>query len=459
MSALSQAYGFLCAQDVIAARSVCKAWRVPALWHQIIVSDNTHSLANLLTLCFPLNVKKCVMKGQDRRDDFNAMNRLQRLQTLEMSNGRDITAELMKETVEALPDLQNIYWYQFGASFDMHFASVLQPLLKSFSFQPILQVTTDQDIARISTMSHLKQLGLGCCANVHEEGLIHVKALTQLEKLTMYNCFAGIGLTHLASVLSMRSLTLVDCQVNTAELVCIATLPYLEELVLFANDHLTNEAFENVMFPKLKILSLRSCPLISDVGLFYLTRFTALEKLNITLCRLVTNNGLCYLTLLRNLRSLSMYGLDLVTDLGLKLLAAHTSLENLDMGSCNAITDTGLGSVAEMVHLTELSLESCLSITEQGLAHLTALVHLTALDFACTNIGDEGCRHVSLMDALRHLDIAACNEVTDVGLSYIAQVPNLRSLNVQNCNKVTGAALDQLQTAFPRLNLLSGPYR
>lgn len=93
-------------------------------------------------------------------------------------------------------------------------------------------------------------------------------------------------------------------------------------------------------------------------------------------------------------------------------------------------------------------------ITDEGVSYLTRLGRLEWLsidgcvEHGIVDIGDEGCRHVSRIETLRHLKISATPGypgISDAGLKSISTLPNLEKLDLVGCGRVTERGLDHLK--------------
>jgi hypothetical protein len=91
-------------------------------------------------------------------------------------------------------------------------------------------------------------------------------------------------------------------------------------------------------------------------------------------------------------------------------------------------------------------------ITDEGVRYLTRLRHLEWLSIdrgvdGIVDVGDEGCRHVSRIKTLRHLEISVTPGypgISDAGLKSISTLPNLEELDLVGCRRMTERALDHL---------------
>jgi len=116
-----------------------------------------------------------------------------------------------------------------------------------------------------------------------------------------------------------------------------------------------------------------------------------------------------------------------ITDKGLVNLAALDlhRLGYLKLGYCTNVTDQGLRHIAEIPSVTWLSLEVCPRVTDAGLASLLTMTNLTGLD------------------------LRGCVGITDVGLEHLATKTNWQEIWFGGCPNVTTNAVSKLQRALP----------
>jgi internalin A len=177
---------------------------------------------------------------------------------------------------------------------------------------------TDSDLIQIVRIENLRFLDLGY-TRVGNEGLIHLGALPQLERLSLNNNFnvSDVGLSHLSNLMTLQELSLNHTKLTDKGVSDLAKLKNLERLDL-GNTALT------------------------DKGMKILEQLTSLKELNISHTQ-VTDAGLEFLKDLENLGSLSLYRLK-VTDAGLVHLEGLKKLYSLGLTGSD-VTDQGIAQL------------------------------------------------------------------------------------------------------------------
>ncbi|XP_076472499.1 uncharacterized protein LOC143301929 [Babylonia areolata] len=272
----------------------------------------------------------------------------------------------------------------------------------------------------------------------------------------------------------------------------------LRKLILDTYNYATNELlYAARLHPTLQILSLHSCPLISDKGIEYIADLKNLKVLNLGLCKQITNKSLMVIAGFPHLHTLSLEETG-VTEAGLiKYLATKPGLRNLNLNR-TAVTSAIFQHLKNLDRLEMLCLEetkvssldgvqdlkklSCLNlasteITADQLCHLVnhpaltqlslsntenlagdvALLNLSGLKLRTLCLPDRhtvtsaGLAHISSF-ALHTLDLTNYIHVGDEGMEHVAKITSLETLMLSN-TKVTDAGLLQLG-GLKRLKIL-----
>ncbi|MBP3956318.1 protein kinase [Gemmata sp. G18] len=151
--------------------------------------------------------------------------------------------------------------------------------------------------------------------------------------------------------------------------------------------------------PFLSVLTISMCPVVTSIGLTYLSGLTALTYLELRYCKGVTD--LTPLSSLATLTNLDLSFCDGVTDL--TPLSGLAALTNLELRYCKGLAD--LSPLSDLAALTNLDLSSCDSVTDlTPLSDLSTLKNL-ALRF-CTGVTDLS--PLSGLAALTTLDLSGC---------------------------------------------------
>lgn len=450
---MSRVFGFLTPREVLISRGLCANWRVPALWPEVTLKpDDPMSLAQVIKLCYPLHIYKCLIKRVTVNRDFEELERLQQLRTLVFENGVGIPTETIKRVIESLAHLHTIHWVLVSLELTEQVADIMQPYLKRLQFIPQFRRLTNKDMDQVCKLIELEELDIGFCAPAIEgDGLANFKNLTKLEKLTLASA-NRLDLTHIGQLVSLRELLLYGCYVEARDIQHFATLPRLEKLIV--NHSLIDDSALNNLLPlhkSLKHLDVRYSLHITDAGMLSVGKLN-LHELIIDDCRQVTDLGLSYLKSL-SLLKLSAAGLHMVTDEGCQRLAEIKTLRDLNVSNCAQITDKGAETISSMIGLESLTMESCHGVTSAGVLHLARLCNLIKLNLACNLLLDDAFERVGAMVCLKSLDLAFCNTLTNACLPHIERISGLEFLNIHECRKFTALGLYWLKQARPQLLL------
>jgi RNA polymerase sigma factor (sigma-70 family) len=203
---------------------------------------------------------------------------------------------------------------------------------------------TDSDFAQIAKLTELEELNLGGFSRITEAGLVHLKSLTKLKRLTLPLATPAV-LAHLKAMPNLKYLDLHWAHHNDASLEQLADLTQLEDLWLGC-DAITNEGLRHLK------------------GLHHLRRLIVshrnLEK--------ITDAGLVHLSGLANLRVLEIHGR--FTDAAMPHLKDMAHLEYLDISGSD-ITDAGLEPLFGLKKLRVLKLPD--RISDQQRTRLNAV--------------------------------------------------------------------------------------
>ncbi|XP_076813757.1 uncharacterized protein LOC143460212 isoform X1 [Clavelina lepadiformis] len=361
----------------------------------------------------------------------------------------------------------------------------------------------------------------------HEDPLpeeIHIP-LQNIEKLTQMSFRAvihRIGAQGRDNLTSVRNLpmTLVNKMVNelienkrlnsnTIQLFRSRPLVRLKlDYYIYATNQLINAC---KIFPGLRILSLRSCSLLTDKGMETLSVLTQLVYLDLANCHQITDNIFLYFKDLHHLKHLTLDGTH-VTNNGMcsylstpRSSLTHLSLKNLpgvsdksmnfDLSSIQSLCIDGtnvrrlLDIVTRASNLKHLSIAGCRLYPDQ-LQHLATLsASLTSLNVVglCLSselessgvieFGDSFMKHLKGMKLLKQLNfrfrtsltqhgiknlletslvnmnLAHHRSIDDRALCFIAKFPCLRSLDLTNCS-ITDTGILHLSSLLPQLNEL-----
>ncbi|MCP4640250.1 MAG: M48 family metalloprotease [bacterium] len=330
--------------------------------------------------------------------------------------------------------------------------------------------TADRDLRHIEHLTGLRVLYLSW-TKVTDAGLDSVKALRDLEKLTLPGWITTRGVARLSSLSRLKSLHFSETQVTSDFLAMVAQNPALEELGLWkghiesaALSHLENLprlrwlllAFSDATdrdlqaiarISTLTSLDLRGC-VVTDQGVAGLTSLTHLEELCLNNTP-VTNACMPHLTRFKGLRFLNLFQTP-VDDGGLVHLQGLDELEYLELPN-RGISDAGLAEVGRLTNLRSLwvgASDAC-EIGDAGMAHVGRLTRLERLVIGGNNITDAGVMHLTNLKRLRELTIPYVPKASDASMQAIASISSLKVLSLPRKSNVTVSGLN-------RLNRLSG---
>jgi Leucine-rich repeat (LRR) protein len=202
-------------------------------------------------------------------------------------------------------------------------------------------------LRQVGRLPKLRTLSIDS-SSVSDEGLAHLKGLTNLSVLTLYrDPFVYSRLDHLPPAVSEQGLT------------------HLGPLT------------------SLSVLVLNGIPL-TDAGLVHLSGLRKLRRLDLWYTQ-ITGSGFVYLAGLTGLTRLDLGGTP-VTDAALAQLEELPNLLELDL-AYTGVSDAGLVRLTRLSKLTKLGLNST-RVTDEGIGHLARLRNLVALDLTFTRVTD-----------------------------------------------------------------------
>lgn len=205
----------------------------------------------------------------------------------------------------------------------------------------------------------------GCKARNRDLAILSSSAAKrQLQTLSLtddpeHPWVSNAGLTELAKISSLTSLSLINCI------------------------RVTNVGVQSLSkLHNLSSLSLRGCRNLTSTGLEALKQNYALTSLNLYGCIRLTNTGLLAL---QNLRLVSLQlGNTRVRDEGLAYLAHITTLQELHFET-ESLTDAGITQLSSLTRLETLALRDCAAVSSESLSQLVpGLPNLISLDL-CKN--------------------------------------------------------------------------
>ena len=218
----------------------------------------------------------------------------------------------------------------------------------------------------------------------------------------------GWSLLHKASSVSTHGTRLTDASMEILTRRCLS----LVALDLSGQVCITDESLFRIQacLRHLKMLYLKGCDRVSDVGLAVLSQ------------------GLPELT------SIAVTDCHRITDLGVEALSFHCrKLQSVDLSGCFNISDASI---------------ECLALTHDDLRHLS-------LDYCC-KLTDETVSWLAMAcPTLCELSMAFCGHLTDKSLKALGVgCHQLAYLNVAQCWSISKKAVCQLLQSSPYLNVV-----
>ncbi len=176
---------------------------------------------------------------------------------------------------------------------------------------------TDAEMALVPELSQLKELYLAR-SQITDNGLQHVKELTNLRLLVLPSATTDLGLAKLEQLPNLRELMLVDTQVTDSGLKHLSGISSLERLALPQQT--------------------------TDAGLAHLTELPNLETLDLSFTG-VTDALLEQVARFRKLKDLKLFGTQ-ITDSGLAHVYGLSKLKSLDISFTN-VSDQGVSRLQQ----------------------------------------------------------------------------------------------------------------
>ena len=274
--------------------------------------------------------------------------------------------------------------------------------------------------------------------------------------------FAGVGMpedvtdadvAQLATISSLRYLSLTGDNITDASLASIANMVQLDSLSVSCCRNLTDRGVSNLaLLSQVKELDISYCRNLTNASMATIGQLASLESLSVYRCPELTDSGFARLTGLKKLRSLRI-GKSGITDDTLLSIGRIESLEILDINVCKRLTDTGISRLANLKKLRLLWMRYCDKITDSSLSVIGQLTSLEDLNISnCTRITDVGVAKLVTLKKIKRLSLGGPN-LTDAALDSVAQLRNLESLYVGG-EKMSKQKLAWVKKQLPRLRFL-----
>jgi hypothetical protein len=134
------------------------------------------------------------------------------------------------------------------------------------------------------------------------------------------------------------------------------------EMLFFSDGHAVMEsritdrglcALSRLSLPRLRVLDLGYCRMISDRGISCLPSLTSVRRLGLLGCPGVTGEGLTSLRRMKGLQELDLRGCE-VTDADIFSLRSMQNLEWIQLGGCRKVTPEGVRQLQRMMPNTRV---------------------------------------------------------------------------------------------------------
>ncbi len=245
-------------------------------------------------------------------------------------------------------------------------------LRKATGFGSSGAFTTDATLRWLRSATQLRNLNLYEAPGVTDEGLIHLRTLTQLQ------------------FLDIRKTAVTD-----QGLVALVGLPLNRLLVGFE---------------------------IGDAGVEQMARIKSLEFVEVSGSR-ITDEGLKFLGELPNLRTLSLRAGEARGE-GFRFLKSLDQLEELELGGMS-LTTVGAQHIAQAPRLKRLELNQ-INIEQDAILTLVRAAKVERLSFWATSIDQACLEHLPAMKSLRSISFYSTNVTIEDGKKLRAARPNCR---------------------------------
>lgn len=216
-------------------------------------------------------------------DEFNLVTQIPQLKCLELEIYRGNTNRGLNYLGQAIElESLTLRCNQPGEKYDFKFLSMMNKLKR---LQLIAFDNNRNEKFRLIGQPETKGVYLNNYDVILNDGLIHLKMLTNLKYLDLSTCnrLTDVGLEHIKDLIKLKILILTRCKRITDD-----GLIHLKKLI------------------QLKILNVAGCGKITDDGLINLNGLTQLKSLNVISCKRITGRGFQYIQELKNLKKLTI---------------------------------------------------------------------------------------------------------------------------------------------------------
>ena len=234
-------------------------------------------------------------------------------------------------------------------------------------------------------------------------------------------------------------------------------MPKLTALALIEINISDAAAAKIASMGRLKLLDLRACPRITNVGLAGVASMKSLRTLRLRGYN-INDKTLAIAGKLTSLTGLTLDDAG-ISDAWMSQLK-RLPLEDFSLFRCYSVTDNGLACLQNFTNLRLLTLRD-MPLMGTCLAGLRGKKKLATLVLSETGVSDESLQNLVGLDSLARLELRQVL-VRDVGMETIATLKNLRRLDLDNTRITNRPSSDPKHpkglaclAALPRLEHLS----
>lgn len=292
---------------------------------------------------------------------------------------------------------------------------------------------TIEDMKKIGKLYDLTAISLEG-AIFDDEYLAQIKDLKKLESVTINNSeIQDPTLEMLAKLPELKTLDLRrDLKLKNDSLEIIPKMPKLENLYIYYNTFTTSgikKLIKPVMAPALKIVDVRGCPDISNLGAKHLSKIPTLEEVYFR--GIIDNSGVEKLTAAPKLRFIEFQDCNDINSESVEFFKKMSALKGLRFFRCKGLDDTTIQGLSS-IPFTRLELRD-LNLSNQALEALKGNKTIRELELSeLPGVTAEGLSGflgtLGEMDAIHFFTIP----LDDKGIALIAEkMPNLKQLTAR----------------------------
>ncbi len=304
---------------------------------------------------------------------------------------------------------------------------------------------TLDDMKKIGKLYDLTSISLeGAIFN--DEYMTQLKDLKKLNSVIINNSdIQDATLEMLAKLPDLKTLDLRrNLKLTNDSLEIIPKMPKLENLYIYYNVFTTSgikKLIKPVLAPALKVVDVRGCPDISNLGAKHLAKIPTLEEVYFR--GIIDNDGVDRLSAAPKLRFIEFQDCNDINTQSVESFKKMPSLKGLRFFRCKGLDDSSIQGLAS-IPFTRLELRD-LNLSDQAIFALKGNKTIRELELSelpgVTSAGlTEFLGTLSDMDAIHFFTIP----LDDKGMAVIAEkMPNLKQLTVRAV-ALTGNGIDSI---------------